>query len=180
MLIDYIATIQTKNTAQLLTMLAAVEANRTLRNWPPGKAFEHIVLRAFELEGAAVSWPFHNEMHGQVIEQIDGAVYFEHLACLVESKDYSDPNNIEPIAKLRNQLTRRPAGTLGLLFARSGFTEPAKTLTRMINPLNILLWEFGELEAGLRTGTMCRALKTKYRVAVERATPDYDTRIGLR
>ena len=94
----------------------------------------------------------------------------------MESKDYSDPNNIEPIAKLRNQLTRRPSGTLGLLFARSGFTEPDKMLTRMISPMNILLWELAELEAGLRTGARCEKLKAKYRYAVEMASLDYDTR----
>jgi len=120
------------------------------------------------------------QSNGTVAEQIDGAVYHSGFACLVESKDYSDPNNIEPIAKLRNQLTRRPAGALGLLFARNGFTEPAKTLTRMTNPLKILLWEFEELEKGLSTGTMCQALKTKFFYAVEMAIPDYDTRTRLR
>ena len=120
------------------------------------------------------------QSNGMVAEQIDGAVYHGGFACPVESKDYSDPNNIEPIAKLRNQLTRRPVGALGLLFARNGFTEPAKTLTRMINPLNILLWEFEELEKGLSTGTMCQALKTKFFYAVEMAIPDHDTRTGLR
>ena len=177
---DYVAAIKTKNRTQPLAMLASVASGAPIRGWPVGIAFEHIVLRAFELEGAAVRWPFRIEVNGSVIEQIDGAVYVGHLACLVESKDYSDPNNIEPIAKLRNQLTRRPSGTLGLLFARSGFTEPAKMLTRMISPMNILLWEFEELEAGLRDGAMCQKLIDKYRYAVEMASPDYDTRTNRR
>ena len=178
--IDYVATVKAKSKEQLIEMLQSVKDHEENEDWPAGKAFEHIVLRAFDLEGAIVTWPFEVKAYGATIEQIDGAVYCDHLACPVESKDYSDPNNIEPIAKLRNQLTRRPSGTLGLLFARSGFTEPAKMLTRMISPLNILLWEFEELEQGLRDSTMCRALKTKYMYAVETAAPDYDTRTGLR
>ena len=38
------------------------------------------------------------------VEQIDGIVYAEGLACLVESKDQIKAVNFEPIAKLRNQL----------------------------------------------------------------------------
>ena len=124
-------------------------------------------------------WPFTVEEEGEVVEQIDGAVHYEWLSCLVEAKDYSEPINVEPIAKMRNQLTRRPVGTLGLIFARSGFTDPAKKLTRRINPLNILLWEPSELVQGLRDGTLCRALKTKYIRAVEMAEPDYNSTRGL-
>jgi len=84
------------------------------------------------------------------------------LNSYVESKDYRKPINIEPIAKLTNQLLRRPSGTLGLIFARHGFTEPAKILARTMNPLNILLWEFEEVEQSLNSGTMCQALMTKF------------------
>jgi hypothetical protein len=98
----------------------------------------------------------------------------------IKSKDYSAPINVEPMAKLRNQLSRRPAGTLGLVFSREGFTEPAKILARMMQPLNILLWEYEELEQSLTTGTMCRALVTKFQYAVESGLPDYDIRTGLR
>ena len=159
--IGYRAEIEAKNKTQVIAMLKSVSSGKRIKDWPLGKAFEHIVLRAFELEGASVRWPFNNAINGTVVEQIDGAVYHGGFAYLVESKDYSDPNNIEPIAKLRNQLTRRPAGTLGLLFARNGFTEPAKTLTRMINPLNILLWEFEELEKGLSTGTHVSSIENQ-------------------
>ena len=170
----YVADIQGKNTAQLLAMLQAIFNGTPIRGWPPGIAFEHIVIRAFEIEGATVQWSFVVRQGSKIIEQIDG------LACLVESKDYSAPINIEPIAKLKNQLSRRPVGTLGLVFARQGFTDPAKILARMMQPLNILLWEYEELELSLSTGTMCRALTTKFKFAVELGAPDYNIRIGLR
>jgi hypothetical protein len=177
---DYVADIQKKNKAQLLSMLRSIGASRPVSGWPAGKAFEYIVLRAFELEGAHVQWPFSVTLYGETLEQIDGAVHSNGLHCLIESKDYQEPINIEPIAKLRNQLMRRPAGTIGLVFARSGFTLPAITLTRMISPLNILLWEFGELEYAIGNVTMCQALQTKFLYAVERSMPDYDIRGGLR
>jgi hypothetical protein len=158
---DFVSAIHKCNRAQLLSMLRSVGAPQPIRGWPAGKALEHLVLRAFEIEGAIVQWPFAVDVFGETVEQIDGAVHYHHLHVLCESKDFSEPVNIEPIAKLRNQLIRRPAGTMGMVFARSGFTEPAKTLTRMISPLNVLLWEFGELEQALDQGTLCRALTTK-------------------
>lgn len=105
-------------------------------NWEPGKAFEYLILRAFELEGAEVRWPFSVDMEGSIVEQIDGVIYSDGLSVIVESKDLTDPNrvNIEPIAKLRNQLLRRPSGSIGVIFSKSGFTEPAIMLARYLSP----------------------------------------------
>jgi hypothetical protein len=162
-------------------MLDSLEANQEIPQWPPGKAFEHIVLRAFEIERTArVIWPFTVPLQGKVIEQIDGAVYVEGLPCLIETKDYDDPLNIEPIAKLRNQLMRRPSGTMGLVFTMSNFTDPAKSLTRLMNPLSILLWDYHELRYGIENQVMCRGLVTKFMYAVEWRMPDYDIRKELR
>jgi hypothetical protein len=177
---DYVADIRRKDKVQLQSMLRDIGMGVRISRWPAGRAFEHVILRAFELEDASVQWPFSVTLNSETVEQIDGAVHSDGFHCLIEAKDYSDPVNIEPVAKLRNQLIRRPAGTMGLIFARSGFTEPAKILTRMISPLNILLWEFGELEQALDNETMRQALKTKYLYAVEYAMPDYDIRGGLR
>ena len=177
---DYVADIRTKNTAQLLSMLTSISSGTRITRWPPGIAFEHIVIRSFEIEHAAVKWPFPFSQGRKIIEQIDGAIYCDGLSCLVESKDYSDPINVEPIAKLRNQLSRRPMGTLGLVFSREGFTEPAKILARMMQPLNILVWEYAELEQSLASSTMRQALTTKFKYAVELGIPDYDIRAGLR
>jgi hypothetical protein len=97
--------------------------NRSTPGWDAGRAFEYLVLRAFQLDGAEVKWPYSVTLFDEVVEQIDGAVHCVGLSCLVESKDFADKTvDITPIAKLRNQLLRRPAGTVGLIFSRTGFT----------------------------------------------------------
>ena len=89
--------------------------SRETPGWEQGEAFEYLVLRAFQIDGASVSWPY-TVWHGrQAIEQVDGAIASDGLWCLVESKDTQDRVNVEPLAKLRNQLSRRPSPTIGLL-----------------------------------------------------------------
>lgn len=178
--VDYVAKIRRCDKRQLEAMLQQLSGGQPIPGWSRGKAFEHLILRGFEIEGAEVVWPYEVKVERKTVEQIDGAVHCEGLYCLVEAKDYSDPITIEPVAKLRNQLARRPPGALGLIFARNGFTEPAIYLTRMNNPLNVLLWEFEELQTAVNDGAMRRALVTKFKVAVERGTPDYNIRGGYR
>jgi hypothetical protein len=125
------------------------------------------------MEGADVIYPFDVKPTKQIIEQIDGVVYYKGLACLVEAKDYQGTINFEPAAKMRSQLMRRPPATIGLIFARSGFTKPMKELMRLMSPLQILLWEIQELEYSLDKQLMCDALQLKYRHAVEHGVPDY-------
>ncbi len=180
MAVDYIARIATDDTAELSRMLDTLAEGRQVRGWARGKAFEHIILQAFALEGAEVRWPFEVREGRHAIEQIDGAVYCDGLFCLIESKDYADAINVEPVAKLRNQLARRPAGTLGLIFARSGYTPSAKYLVKMHTPLNILLWEFEELRMAIADQKMRAALQTKFKYAVEQALPDYNIERGYR
>jgi hypothetical protein len=62
---DYVTAIRKSNRTQLLAMLKSVGASRPIRGWPSGKAFEHLVLRAFEIEGAIVQWPFSVEVFGE-------------------------------------------------------------------------------------------------------------------
>jgi len=51
-----------------------IQQDNTL-GWDSGKAFEYLVLRAFQLDGAEVTWPYEVSLFGEeVIEQIDGAV----------------------------------------------------------------------------------------------------------
>src|SRR4051812_40708911 len=106
---------------------------------------EYLVLRAFQLDGAVVRWPYVVHEDGEEIEQIDGVVYFDSVAGMIECKDTDKPTNIEPVAKLRNQLLRRPSGTIGVVFSRSGFTEAASLLARFIAPQTILLWSGDEV-----------------------------------
>lgn len=144
--------------------------------WPPGKAFEYLVLRAFQLDGAEVRWPFEVSIDGHVIEQIDGVIYMDGLACLIESKDVSEKVNFEPIAKLHNQVLRRPPGTLGMIFSRNGFTDPAVRLVQVISPKTILLWGGDEVAHALKVGSVRCGLVSKFRWCVERGIVNYHTR----
>jgi hypothetical protein len=159
---------------RLLDLWEKIKAGDT-PDWDPGKAFEYLILRAFQLEGADVLWPYSViDASGEVIEQIDGVIFAEGLSCLVEAKDHEQKLDIQPIAKLRNQLLRRPAVALGIVFSRSGFTEPAHTLARYLAPQTILLWEGTEIEAALHKKIMRRGLLAKYRYAITHGWPDLD------
>lgn len=147
---------------------------RDTPDWEPGKAFEYLVLRAFELDGAEVRYPYTALLFGEEVEQIDGAVYWRGLSCLVESKDTTLPVDFAPIAKLRTQLQRRPAVTLGIIFSRNGFTEPALSLAQFLSPQSILLWRGDEIEYALSRRSLGQSLLKKYRVCVEEGLPDYN------
>ena len=100
--------------------------------WPPGKAFEYLILRAFELDGATVRWPFDVTLHDSVIEQIDGAVYAAPLMP-VEAKDSTSAVDVAVLAKLRTQLARRPSGTIARYSA--GRASPGQRLpSRVLRP----------------------------------------------
>ncbi len=142
--------------------------------WEPGRAFEYLVLRMFELDGAQVRWPYSVSLLGEDAEEIDGAIHCAGLSCIVESKDTAEAVNIAPIAKLRNQLLRRPADTVGLMFSRAGFTDSAHLLAHFTLPQAILLWEGKEVEYALSQKRIGDYLVQKYRVCVEEGVPDYD------
>jgi hypothetical protein len=143
-----------------------------------------LIIRGFELEGAAIFYPFsifiRNPETGksEQVEQIDGAVFSDSFACLIESKAENKPKNFEAIAKIRSQLLRRPSFTIGSVFSVTGFTEPAVTLTMQTAPQPILLWngddvefalkEYEHSERGMRWGLMI-----KYRYLVARVNPSY-------
>jgi hypothetical protein len=139
--------------------------------WPPGKAFEYLVLRAFELDGATVRWPFEVTLGDSVIEQIDGAVYASHLSCLIEAKDTAGLIDIGALAKMRTQLARRPGGTLGAVFSRSGFTDPAVALAGYFAPQTVLLWSGKEILECLLERRIASMLLEKFRECVEEGTP---------
>jgi len=160
----------------LLSLWQSIEAANT-PGWSPGKALEYLVLRAFELEDAEVCWPFSVHVRGDEIEQIDGVVYMDGLACLIECKDRAERVNVEPIAKLRNQLLQRPGPVLGIVFSRSGFTDPAVTLAQFVAPQTILLWDGDELAYALDKRAMRRGLLAKYRHCIEYGFPDYNIKI---
>jgi hypothetical protein len=175
--IDYQQRIATYAYPQLLELWAQVQIGET-PGWDPGKAFEYLVMRAFELEGAAVAYPFSVNLGGTIVEQIDGAIYSDGLSCLVECKDQEGNLAIDPVAKLRNQMLRRPTGIVGLVFSTAGFTEATKILAQYNASQAILLWNGLDVEYGLRYQQLRIGLLKKYRYCVERGLPDYSLQIG--
>lgn len=175
MTVDYVGRVRLLGWQELRRLWEQIETGAVV-GWPPGRALEHVVLRAFELSGATVRWPYRVAFEGEVVEQIDGAVHLHGLSCIVECKDTGEPTRIEAIAKLRNQLLRRPAGAVGLLFSRSGFSEPAVLLTGIVAPQTILLWDGDEIAYLLARGDFAPALLEKYRRSVETGLPIFDIR----
>jgi Restriction endonuclease len=172
---DYQARMARLDWTDLLRLWQGIQARDT-PDWEPGKAFEYLVLRAFELDGADVRYPFPASLFGEEVEEIDGAVYWGGMSCLVESKDLAGPVDFGPIAKLRSQLQRRPAETLGIFFSRNGFTVPALMLAQFLSPQSILLWRGDELEYALTQRSIGEALLRKYRARVEEGLSDYNIR----
>jgi hypothetical protein len=115
---------------------------------------------------------------GTVVEQIDGAIYSDHLSCLIECKDQEGNLAIDPVAKLRNQMLRRPTGIVGLVFSTAGFTDATKILAQYNASQAILLWNGLDLEYALNHQQCRIGLLKKYRYCVERGLPDYSLQIG--
>jgi len=167
---DYVARIRGLGWAGLRDLWARISAGHT-PGWPPGTALEYLVLRAFELDGAEVRWPFTVEISDETVEQIDGAVYAGNLACLIEVKDTAAKVDIEVLAKMRNQLLRRPATAIGMVVSRSGFTPAATTLSGFFAPQTVLLMPGAELEHALHNESIVSALTLKFRERVENGVP---------
>ena len=90
----------------------------------------------------------------------------QSIRCMIEVKDQEDPINIEPLAKLRNQLMRRPSGVIGSIFSFGGFTAPATTLAHFMSPHGILLWQGEEIDAVLRRRDFTAALGKKHQLLI--------------
>jgi len=167
---DYVTRIRQMDWNGLRAFWARVKSGH-MPGWPPGRAFEYLVLRAFELDGAEVRWPFTVTMADETVEQIDGAVYAANLSCIVEAKDTAAPIDISVLAKMRNQLARRPAATLGVVFSRSGFTSAASTLAGYFAPQTVLLISGWDLEEALNARAVVAMLVAKFRECVEEGVP---------
>lgn len=168
----YVDWVRSMSRSGVLDLWERVKEGQDLRPWPPGKAFEYLILRAFQLEGAQVVWPYRGEW-----EQVDGAIYVDGLSCLIESKDWREPVDFGPIAKLKVRVDRRPPPVLGLIFSVSGFTVPAVQEFQAQPLRNLLLWVHSDVELALRGG-MRTALRLKWRKAVEEAVMDYELKAG--
>ncbi|OJT25329.1 hypothetical protein BO221_12415 [Archangium sp. Cb G35] len=164
----YVDWVRSLGRAGLIELWTQVQEARDLWPWPPGRAFEYLILRAFQLEGARVIWPYWGQW-----EQVDGAVYVDGLSCLVECKHWQEPVDFSPIAKFKVRVDRRPPAALGLMFSVKGFTEPALREAYAQPLRNVLLWHGRDVSLALRGG-MRAALGAKWRKAVEEAQVDYE------
>jgi hypothetical protein len=108
-----------------------------------------------------------HQIEGEIVEQIDGAVVVGALHCLIECKDESKPLAIAPVAKMRNQLQRRPPATVGLIFSTSGYTNPAQIMAGYLGSQTILLWHPEEIELAVKKSRIVPLLEAKYRACVE-------------
>jgi hypothetical protein len=127
-----------------------------------------------------VRWPYGVSLYGQteIVEEIDGSVKVGGLYSLVESKDEDGQIAIAPIAKLRNQLLRRPSGTLGMVFSSRRFTEPAIQLAHFALPQAILLWTGEQVEFALKYENICELFELKFRMCVDYGMLDFDVTTG--
>ena len=135
--------------------------------WPAGVLLEYLLLRAFQLEGAEVTWPYRVYRNGVLLEQIDGVVYFDGVSCLVECKDMTRAVDTLAIIKLKSQLLRRPRSTIGALLCTGEFSDAVFSLVEMLPPPDVLLWEGEELEQALQGHRLLDGMRRKLRYAVE-------------
>lgn len=156
------------NHSSLLQLFNSRRTPEMRAEWDDGKLFEHVILRAFQLESAEVTYPYGVYFHKEQIEQIDGAMRIGDLYMLVECKDYTDEKiKIEPLAKFRNQLLRRHASVFGMFFSNTNYTAPTEDLVKFMSPQMIILWTGDEIEYCLRKECFIDAFKLKYKMAVE-------------
>lgn len=174
---EYEAAIQKLGWPELRMLYDDIKARGGTPEWAAGKALEYLVPRMFQLDGATVRWPYETKLSGQVVEQVDGAIVVGGLYCLLECKDEKPPLNIEPIAKMRNQLMRRPASTIGLLFSMSGYTAPAQILANYLGAQTILLWHPEEIGLAVKENRIAPLLEAKFRACVEEGIHDINTTV---
>ncbi|HEX8441462.1 hypothetical protein [Archangium sp.] len=157
---------------ELVALWSGFRVGITPAEWPPGVLLEYLLLRAFQLEGAEVTWPYRVYRKSVLLEQIDGVLYFDGVSCLVECKDATRPVDAVAIVKLKSQLLRRPRTILGALFCSGEISESASTLMEMLPPPDVLLWEGAEIDLALRGQRLLEGMRKKLRHAVETGFAD--------
>jgi len=159
--VEYVKNIDAMAWPELRTLWNAIKTG-SLDNWEEGKAFEHLVIRGFALSDLDVEYPYDVPAGGNPLEQIDGLVVLGCNFFLVECKD-KEKVAVEPIAKLRNQLLRRPETTFGCVFVSGEFTSAALIIADFSVPHRILLWSGYEVEECITRKDFKRMLQDKYR-----------------
>lgn len=159
--LEYIRRAEAMQWPEIDVLWSQIQIDETA-DWTGGKALEYLVVRAFALSQLEVEYPYDVPPGGRPLEQIDGLVYLHCHTFLIECKD-KETIDIEAIAKLRNQLLRRPETTLGCVFVSGKFSAPALTVTDFSVPHRILLWSGVDIDACIQKRDFAEALKEKYR-----------------
>ena len=157
---EYIDRVRKMDWPDLANLWAEIKSGTT-PGCQSGKALEHLIIRAFDLSGLEAEYPYDVPPGGNPIEQIDGFVIMESLVFLVECKD-KESVDIEAIAKLRNQLLRRPECTMGCVFTTGEFTSPALIIADFSVPHRILLWSEGDIDTCVTGRDFRSELRDKY------------------
>jgi hypothetical protein len=157
----YVKTAEAMGWSDLADLWEQIKVGDT-PEWDGGKALEHLIVRGFILSRLEAEYPYDVPPGGKPLEQIDGLVYLQCYAFLLECKD-KDTVDIEAIAKLRNQLLRRPDTTFGCVFAADRFTAQALVLVDFSVPHRILLWSGVDIEDCVRRNDFAAMLLDKYR-----------------
>ena len=156
----YVERAESMGWTELSTIWEQIKAGR-VDGWEDGKALEHLVIRAFRLSGLMAEYPFDVPPGGKPFEEIDGLVVLGCNNFLIECKDRPKVA-IEVVAKLINQLLRRPGTTLGCIFTSGGFTSTALLLADFSVPHRILLWSGRDIEEGIKNKDFKAPLTEKY------------------
>lgn len=146
--------------------------NKKTSKWSSGKALEYMLVRAFDLSGAEVVYPYNNNVL-TAQEQFDGFVFVKELGAgfLIECKDWQVNVPFDELAKLHGRLSYRTSSTYGIFLSRTGFTASAVEMMYMMHPHNILLWSFNEIDECFKNHKFLEALKYKYQYAMVTADP---------
>jgi len=169
--LEYIEGAQGRSWKDLNGLWNQIKAGHT-PNWDDGKALEHLVIRAFRLSRLEAEYPYDVPTLGKPIEQIDGLVYMSGNTFLTECKD-KETVDITAIAKLRNQLLRRPDTTFGCVFAADRFSPQALILVGYSVPHKILLWSGEDIEAAFHKKSFKATLLEKYRYLCKYGLSDH-------
>ncbi|WP_224243591.1 hypothetical protein [Hyalangium gracile] len=160
--------------AGLRRMWEVLSVGDNLSGWPPGRALEYLVLRAFQLEGAEVTWPYEVRRRGVLLEQVDGAIYVDGVTCLIETKAQSEPIDFMAISRMKARLMRRPRTVIGAVFSVGEFTQAALHLVECLPPPDVLLWTGDDIRWALEWQAMREGLRRKLRHAIEQGFVDLE------
>ena len=158
--LEYIQRVETMQWAELRALWLAIQVGE-LSEWEPGKALEHLVVRAFRLSGLEAEYPYDVPASGRIFEQIDGIAHWDNLAFLIECKDTRRVKTAV-FAKIKGQLDRRPPTTFGMVFTTGTATTSALVSVALAIPVRTLIWEFGDIDAAIAAEDFRGILRHKY------------------